>query len=1303
MSGFGVVVLAVDDYPDPPGPLPSSESAERFARLLGGEHGGILLASVVVRREPDLLDAIRDWAADAARPTSSVVYLVGHGRGQGLAHEFLVPRDGEVVGLRTAGLAQHLERDWLRRQTDPASWALLVLDCCDSALGVDNLVAQLAMSPPTKPRRLGLWPVAPGGAARTGAFVDAFEHALETFTENDERVPLDEVFRRIRHVLGDLQPEGFLPDEAALSRPKPAAPVVLPLDVHAELRRAIAGQPPELRSHFLTKAQGGEAGEVAWHFSGRGQELDELCDWLDGGAGLKVVTGEAGSGKSALLGHLVVASNPELVSLYERSGLALGMAAGPRPPDHVFDAVVHLTGKTVHEAIDELGAQLGLDLPDDDHSRIDGGLRSRMVAFADRVRGAGRTGATVLVDALDEAQDPHAVAAFLHDVAGGPLRVLVGTRRSLSEGPDQPADPSHRELLDALGVDETGLLTVERDREAVYAYAKQRLVRDGSPYRGRPDVVTKVARQIAKRDQPFLFARLATAELLARPALDPAGPELGELLRHGHRGIFAAALERIAATDPAASAMVRALAYKRGRGMPRSGGIWALAARAVAEAAGPADGWEEAAIALAGPYITLDAEAGQSTYRLAHQTFVEHFYAQEGYGAGHRRIAAALAEGHRGERWLAANYYAVRYLAEHLVADAERTAPDAGGLRALATDAGWLVRAVGLLGVDRTIEVLAAARQLAGPGPDRAEDEPGDVEFVERALRRSRVALGRDPAQLPAQLHARLKDLRPAVAGLGAAAGDIVGRPWLRMVENRLDWRYDLETTNTLVGKVRGLGFGDLDGRPVVAIAVDRRVVLWDPRTGVPDEAGTIDLGDHRATAVAVATIDEQPVVVTSAAYDGAVEVWDARTGARLAATAAGLGHSLAVGQMAGRLVIAGVDGSHGPQALDARTLDPVEPVEELRRRDVQAFAVRRGALVALCLDWRAVDDAQPPTRRMAITVLDTTTGDELWRTMDLDERYGRIDVAAGGDLGSAFLVVAGVGRFVYWLTEGAASGHVATQPDNIRLRAAAVGPVAGRPVVASAPDYDGTALILLQQAARQAIPGRPPFYAPRAPMKLRRPAVAFDAPAVPVELGGWARGSRPERYAVERPQEWPHTAAAAAELDGRPALVTGSLEGAVWVWDVAGGHPRAVAGPFGDVPAHVLEFGWRAFGMKPGVPSATSIAFWHHSALGPMVAVACGGRVRMYTVPAGRPVENAADHASWIDVVDLGRLGGREVLITGSKGGVVGVWQLSPPERTAVLTMDRPVTDVRADTAGEVLWVRTAGEDIFGLELAEP
>src|SRR5262249_31328484 len=58
---------------------------------------------------------------------------------------------------------------------------------------------------------------------------------------------------------------------------------------------------------FGLAARGIEVGEQGWFFTGRARLQDELIGWLTGSNfGLHIITGPAGSGKSAVIGRLVL-------------------------------------------------------------------------------------------------------------------------------------------------------------------------------------------------------------------------------------------------------------------------------------------------------------------------------------------------------------------------------------------------------------------------------------------------------------------------------------------------------------------------------------------------------------------------------------------------------------------------------------------------------------------------------------------------------------------------------------------------------------------------------------------------------------------------------------------------------------------------------------------------------------------------------------------------------------------------------------------------------------------------------------
>jgi hypothetical protein len=378
------------------------------------------------------------------------------------------------------------------------------------------------------------------------------------------------------------------------------------VDIYAELREVLAAAPVEVRNHFYLKAQGTEIGELAWHFTGREDERREVSAWLlDAPGGMFVVSGVAGSGKSALLGMLLATSDDTVDDALATIGY--GHTDGVlRPAGVLFDAVIHLSGRTVAETVTALSTAFGVDTEED------------LDALLEATRSRGDRRITVLVDALDESRDPLTIAASLRRLAGLPgVRVLVGTRQSLHEDPDHPT-PRDSAILDTLAAGR--VIKLQPDTDSVRQYVEARL---GSALPALPDKrVATLAATIAQYKQPFLFARLAVREIIAEPELADNKELLAKVLGSGHSGIFGHAVARLARTAPGVEALLHVLTYAHGNGFPRTGGIWATAASELTE--NPVhDGQVEKALELAAPFIMQDSEFGHSVYRLAHRTFAE--------------------------------------------------------------------------------------------------------------------------------------------------------------------------------------------------------------------------------------------------------------------------------------------------------------------------------------------------------------------------------------------------------------------------------------------------------------------------------------------------------------------------------------------------------------------------------------------------------------------------------------------------------------------------------------------------------
>ncbi|WP_433685994.1 hypothetical protein [Nocardia sp. CA-119907] len=305
--------------------------------------------------------------------------------------------------------------------------------------------------------------------------------------------------------------------------------------------------------------------------------------------------------------------------------------------------------------------------------------------------------------------------------------MVVGTRRSTGEGPDQP-DTSAEDLLDALGrAPSTVVVDVERDPAAVETYVRRRLAgaRDADRIAIDDPTIERVVELIRAQQRQFLFARLAIHEILLAPSLleSKSAGDLKRMLSKDHKALFAAAVDRLIDQAPVNGALLEALALAEGRGLPRADRIWANVASKLAS-----DDVTETDIDNllrdAASYVMLDAEDGQSVYRLAHQTFKEHFLArykrrrtEPNLSDRHRLITRALISTAEQDLPAPPNPYLVHHLSAHV-----------------ATADAWSELASSALihNLDPADVVAERARTLLHRRPEAAEHQ-------------LRVALMRDP------------------------------------------------------------------------------------------------------------------------------------------------------------------------------------------------------------------------------------------------------------------------------------------------------------------------------------------------------------------------------------------------------------------------------------------------------------------------------------------------------------------------------------------------------------------------------
>lgn len=214
---------------------------------------------------------------------------------------------------------------------------------------------------------------------------------------------------------------------------------------------------PAYEAHFGPRSRGVTRHDQKGHlFRGRHTELTTITtwqrDWRHDHRTL-VVTGSPGTGKSAIMGRIVTTADPVLRLQVRDDGV---MA-----PAGSITIAVHASGKTVYDVAEKVAQATRASAATQPHEL--GAAIAAAHPSPDRP-------VTVLIDAVDEAQDPHRIMNEIvmplqaaGSVTGSP-RVLVGTRR---------ADTDHRPLFRP---DDARLLVIDLDDDP-----------DGSGRRGMND------------------------------------------------------------------------------------------------------------------------------------------------------------------------------------------------------------------------------------------------------------------------------------------------------------------------------------------------------------------------------------------------------------------------------------------------------------------------------------------------------------------------------------------------------------------------------------------------------------------------------------------------------------------------------------------------------------------------------------------------------------------------------------------------------------------------------------------------
>ncbi|MFC7993177.1 NACHT and WD repeat domain-containing protein [Streptomyces pilosus] len=463
--------------------------------------------------------------------------------------------------------------------------------------------------------------------------------------------------------------------------------------------------------HFMRRAGGAEPIQRDWregYFSGRNEDLSRLSSWLDddaAGPALCVVTGKPGAGKSALIGMLVCAALPDLREFTKP--LWRGRAdTVPGTNDRLV--VIHAR----HMSFDDIGRALSAQVrrlvtlaPQPSSAATAFGEDSTASLFALlEEQQQSEHPITIIIDALDESNEPETIIDALLYPLKGLVRLLIATRKDTRVNVLLTARNGY-EILD---LDTTIPQALCED---LLVYVK-RLLAAAGPYTSSPmrQAGNALAEAIATRladtgDEPdtltpeyeylrlgeFLTAGIYVNFMLANTehsslieeaartghAVPRSLPDLLEmdLQRHGNQSLLRAVLT--------------AVAFAQGQSMPEH----VLADVVAFDPTG-----QGGKVPLKTLYRLLDNEArlylsrrvdedGSTLYRLFHQDVADWWRNrasdEDRMQLYEGLVASVRRDGHSRPLWHLATPYLQRHLPQH--------AADAGCLDRVLEDADYLV------------------------------------------------------------------------------------------------------------------------------------------------------------------------------------------------------------------------------------------------------------------------------------------------------------------------------------------------------------------------------------------------------------------------------------------------------------------------------------------------------------------------------------------------------------------------------------------------------------------------------------
>ncbi|WP_433728421.1 hypothetical protein ACQP2Y_14905 [Actinoplanes sp. CA-051413] len=606
----------------------------------------------------------------------------------------------------------------------------------------------------------------------------------------------------------------------------------------------------DLAIYWLPRARGADpdAGGSAWRFVGRGAAVARVAAHLTAENSPRsplTVIGEPGSGKSALLAHVLVLADPVL-----REQMPLRYRGpGTEALTGSVDVAVRATGKTMKDVVTAVAQAAQLEVDD----------AGRLVAAVH----AMDTGLNIVVDALDEA-DPdeiRPIALLLRRLSLDPdrrgTRVVVSVRRA----------PTGSSLADvvrlSLAATPETTLAVDRApylvRQDVIDYVQRRLEETDfhhpTAYTG-PDIIGRVARAVVTRaGGNFLVAQMASRNLADRP-------EGVDIRRRRWWAEFPVDVEsamdqylaRFGDEERYIRELLTPLAFALGDGLPDNE-LWVVAARALGRSRDDYQ-LQDLSVLLerAATYLVTTERDGVRTYRLFHDALAQYLRGRCPAIEPERALVTAwMSTSVRGIGWSSADRYLITYLARHAAAGAE--------LDALLGDAQFVATA-----------------------------EPANLTW---ALSHVRTDDGKRVARVYRQLPVGTIDPNERAAYLALSAqqiGDLSLRDIFRSCGLTLPWSPrggewrppdDHDVVARLDGRTTAADLLSAADGTAYLVSGDQQGTLWlhEIMDGIALPAVQLDPHRRRVTAVTGVRGSDGLQLLVSAADDGEMRFWQVDSG----------------------------------------------------------------------------------------------------------------------------------------------------------------------------------------------------------------------------------------------------------------------------------------------------------------------------------------------------------------------------------------------------------------------------------------